>query len=93
MLYTILQETIFYSTIFIVNEGIWFGAWCKRGYFWSRTKQAEDGFVICCLSQDHKPNRPDEQQRIEALGGVVDLYGVWRVFCPSQVFFGGGLVK
>eukprot|EP00439_Symbiodinium_sp_Y106_P086531 s100_g33.t4 len=38
---------------------------------------------------DHKPNRPDEQQRIEALGGVVDLYGVWRVFCPSQVFFGG----
>ncbi|CAE7240969.1 unnamed protein product [Symbiodinium necroappetens] len=43
----------------------------------------------CRLSEDHKPNRPDEQQRIEALGGVVDLYGVWRVFCPSQVFFGG----
>mmetsp|Transcript_51146 Transcript_51146/g.95834 ORF Transcript_51146/g.95834 Transcript_51146/m.95834 type:complete len:446 (+) Transcript_51146:41-1378(+) len=41
------------------------------------------------LSEDQKPNRPDEKQRIEAMGGVVDLYGVWRVFCPSQVFFGG----
>eukprot|EP00440_Ansanella_granifera_P020153 gb/GFBE01021893.1/.p1 GENE.gb/GFBE01021893.1/~~gb/GFBE01021893.1/.p1 ORF type:complete len:449 (+),score=49.29 gb/GFBE01021893.1/:1-1347(+) len=41
------------------------------------------------LSDDQKPNRPDEQQRIQALGGVVDFHGVWRVFCPSQVFFGG----
>merc|ERR1712070_1169568 len=41
------------------------------------------------LSEDHKPNRPDEQQRIQAQGGVVDFHGVWRVFCPSQAFFGG----
>eukprot|EP00931_Biecheleriopsis_adriatica_P017687 TRINITY_DN12594_c0_g1_i1.p1 TRINITY_DN12594_c0_g1~~TRINITY_DN12594_c0_g1_i1.p1 ORF type:complete len:457 (-),score=93.79 TRINITY_DN12594_c0_g1_i1:221-1591(-) len=41
------------------------------------------------LSEDHKPNRPDEQSRIQSLGGVVDHHGVWRVFCPSQVFFGG----
>eukprot|EP00913_Durusdinium_trenchii_P002677 g2478.t1 len=40
-------------------------------------------------SQDHKPNREDERQRIESLGGMVDLHGVWRVFCPEQVFFGG----
>ena len=41
-----------------------------------------------CL-QDHKPNREDELQRIEALGGTVDLHGVWRVICPEQVVFGG----
>ena len=39
--------------------------------------------------QDHKPNREDERQRIEALGGTVDLHGVWRVICPEQVVFGG----
>ena len=25
------------------------------------------------LSEDHKPGRPDEQQRIEGNGGVVDM--------------------
>lgn len=41
------------------------------------------------LSDDHKPNRPDEQQRIQARGGVVDWQGVWRVFVPSPVMFNG----
>ena len=31
------------------------------------------------LSDDHKPNRPDEAARIRALGGTVVFHGVWRV--------------
>eukprot|EP00490_Sorites_sp_Unknown_P012441 CAMPEP_0114693434 /NCGR_PEP_ID=MMETSP0191-20121206/69086_1 /TAXON_ID=126664 /ORGANISM="Sorites sp." /LENGTH=439 /DNA_ID=CAMNT_0001987137 /DNA_START=32 /DNA_END=1348 /DNA_ORIENTATION=- len=45
------------------------------------------------LSEDHKPNRDDERQRIEALGGTVDLHGVWRVICPEQVVFGGRTIS
>mmetsp|Transcript_10888 Transcript_10888/g.22484 ORF Transcript_10888/g.22484 Transcript_10888/m.22484 type:complete len:462 (-) Transcript_10888:52-1437(-) len=41
------------------------------------------------LSDDHKPGRPDEQRRIEAKGGVVDMQGVWRVFTPGPATFGG----
>ncbi|KAH7441222.1 hypothetical protein KP509_03G029400 [Ceratopteris richardii] len=41
--------------------------------------------VICrgntayALSEDHKPNRKDERQRIEEAGGVVIWAGTWRV--------------
>jgi len=31
------------------------------------------------LSVDHKPNREDERARIEAAGGTVVFWGVWRV--------------
>jgi len=41
------------------------------------------------LSDDHKPGRADERRRIEAVGGVVDVQGVWRVFTPSPCSFGG----
>mmetsp|Transcript_23744 Transcript_23744/g.48137 ORF Transcript_23744/g.48137 Transcript_23744/m.48137 type:complete len:296 (+) Transcript_23744:173-1060(+) len=44
------------------------------------------------LSDDHKPNRPDEQRRIEARGGIVDVHGVWRVFLPAQVSFGSRVI-
>ncbi|CAK9111981.1 unnamed protein product [Durusdinium trenchii] len=50
---------------------------------------AQGSLQVFRLSEDHKPNREDERQRIESLGGMVDLHGVWRVFCPEQVFFGG----
>ena len=40
-------------------------------------KDAQDGVVE--LSQDHKPNRRDEQERIEKAGGIVVHVGVWRV--------------
>eukprot|EP00929_Paragymnodinium_shiwhaense_P106127 TRINITY_DN7129_c0_g3_i2.p1 TRINITY_DN7129_c0_g3~~TRINITY_DN7129_c0_g3_i2.p1 ORF type:complete len:472 (+),score=119.68 TRINITY_DN7129_c0_g3_i2:136-1551(+) len=44
--------------------------------------------VALRLSDDHKPNRPDEQRRIRERGGVTDFHGVWRVFLPSPVTFG-----
>lgn len=31
------------------------------------------------MSEDHKPNRVDERERIEAAGGVVVWAGTWRV--------------
>lgn len=33
----------------------------------------------CLLMNPHKPNREDERQRIEALGGCVVFFGAWRV--------------
>eukprot|EP00927_Polykrikos_kofoidii_P031893 TRINITY_DN27313_c0_g1_i1.p1 TRINITY_DN27313_c0_g1~~TRINITY_DN27313_c0_g1_i1.p1 ORF type:complete len:457 (-),score=112.91 TRINITY_DN27313_c0_g1_i1:195-1517(-) len=45
------------------------------------------------LSQDHKPNRPDEVRRIESKGGIVDFEGVWRVFMPGPAKFGGQLIS
>ena len=45
-----------------------------------------DSRVVLCrggkavpLSIDHKPNRSDERQRIEAAGGIVAWAGTWRV--------------
>merc|ERR1719221_468987 len=48
--------------------------------------------VAVPLSVDHKPNRPDEQRRIEAKGGIVDFEGVWRVFIPGPAKFGGNVI-
>lgn len=41
------------------------------------------------LTDDHKPCRADERERIEARGGVVDMQGVMRVFTPGAATFGG----
>ena len=42
------------------------------------------------LTADHKPDRPDELERLNAAGGhVVDVGGVWRVFTPTVVSVGG----
>lgn len=45
------------------------------------------------LSEDQKPGREDERARIEGVGGLVDMQGVWRVFTPSPVSFGGRLLS
>jgi len=37
-----------------------------------------DGSAVA-LSQDHKPNRPDERARVEEAGGQVIFAGCWRV--------------
>jgi serine/threonine protein phosphatase PrpC len=31
------------------------------------------------ISEDHKPDRPDEKARIESHGGKIKYHGVWRV--------------
>mmetsp|Transcript_100330 Transcript_100330/g.189291 ORF Transcript_100330/g.189291 Transcript_100330/m.189291 type:complete len:447 (-) Transcript_100330:68-1408(-) len=59
----------------------------------SRDAPGGVGLMALPLSEDHKPNRPDEQRRIEAKGGVVDFQGVWRVFTPSSANFGGQTIQ
>ncbi|KAL3650546.1 hypothetical protein CASFOL_006949 [Castilleja foliolosa] len=44
----------------------------------SRTVVSKAGKAIP-LSEDHKPNRSDERERIETAGGVVMWAGTWRV--------------
>jgi len=44
------------------------------------------------LSQDQKPDREDEKQRVQAKGGEVGFQGVWRIFLPEPVRFGGRLI-
>lgn len=51
--------------------------------------QEQQQLTAVRLSDDHKPNRPDEQRRIEAKGGIVDMQGAWRVFTPGSTVFGG----
>jgi serine/threonine protein phosphatase PrpC len=45
----------------------------------SRAVLVRAGGGAVALSDDHKPNRPDEVARIRALGGTVFFHGVWRV--------------
>lgn len=44
-----------------------------------RVAQAMPCYAAFPLSEDHKPNRTDERQRIESAGGVVVWAGTWRV--------------
>lgn len=45
----------------------------------SRAVVVLDNGQAVALSDDHKPNRPDELARIRKAGGQVSFYGVWRV--------------
>ena len=44
-----------------------------------RAAGAKLSMLVRALSVDHKPNRADERERIEAAGGSVLFWGVWRV--------------
>ena len=46
------------------------------------------------LSEDHKPDRPDERRRIEAANGIVqDSGGCSRVFTPTPLSIGNRMVQ
>ncbi|KAJ1284354.1 hypothetical protein BS78_03G197100 [Paspalum vaginatum] len=60
----------------------------------SRAVISKAGKAIA-LSDDHKPNRSDEQKRIEDAGGVVTWSGTWRVggILAMSRAFGNRLLK
>ncbi|CAL1152942.1 unnamed protein product [Cladocopium goreaui] len=74
------------TRLLVANVGDSRGILCRAT---APDSSGPQGLQVFRLSEDHKPNREDERQRIEALGGTVDLHGVWRVICPEQVVFGG----
>lgn len=43
---------------------------CRALLFWADAAQP-GGAVVQCLTQDHRPDRPDERARVEAAGGFV----------------------
>ena len=59
---------------------------CYAGRIWQRTlyiaNSGDSRAVLGTaegvegLSDDHKPNRPDEKKRVEDAGGVVDRYAI-----------------
>jgi serine/threonine protein phosphatase PrpC len=52
--------------------------WCANAGDSRCILARNDGAVA--LSVDHKPDRPDERERIESAGGTVELVcGVWRL--------------
>ncbi|TVU20094.1 hypothetical protein EJB05_36287 [Eragrostis curvula] len=60
----------------------------------SRAVISKAGKAIA-LSEDHKPNRSDERQRIESAGGIVMWAGTWRVggVLAMSRAFGNRLLK
>lgn len=60
----------------------------------SRVVMSKSGEAIP-LSDDHKPNRSDERQRIEDAGGVIAWAGTWRVggVLAMSRAFGNRLLK
>ncbi|KAJ3670912.1 hypothetical protein LUZ60_008338 [Juncus effusus] len=60
----------------------------------SRAVISKSGKAIA-LSEDHKPNRSDERQRIESAGGIVMWAGTWRVggVLAMSRAFGNRLLK
>jgi protein phosphatase 1L len=63
---TAISCLIVNKTLFVANVGDSRAVLCSNG------KAIE-------MSSDHKPNRPDERERIEKLGGRIIHYGTWRV--------------
>lgn len=78
------------SRLLIANVGDSRAVLCRAGAVGT---DGEPRLQAIRLSDDHKPGRPDEQSRVEAKGGVVDLQGVWRVFTPGPSTFGGRMIQ
>lgn len=78
------------SRLLIANVGDSRAVLCRGGAVGT---DGEPRLQAIRLSDDHKPGRPDEQRRVENMGGVVDLQGVWRVFTPGPTTFGGRLIQ
>ena len=65
---TVISVLIKDSTLYISNLGD------------SRAVLIQSDYTVVPLSDDHKPHRADEVQRIQSLGGAVLFHnGVWRV--------------
>lgn len=69
------------ATAFVINVGD------------SRAVAARDGTAEA-LSDDHKPERADEQARVEKSGGlVINFGGTWRVTTPEALAWGQQKIK
>ena len=56
----------------------------SRAVLGRRSAESPSGYLALDLSIDHKPDRPDERQRIVACGGRVMEWGVPRVWLADE---------
>ena len=63
----------------VLMEGVLHAAWCGD----CRAVLARKSQALR-LTEDHKPNRPDEKARVERAGGKVQMQGCWRVIIEPR---------
>ncbi len=60
--------------VFVDKHDTLHGAWCG-----DTRAVLECNGKVCFATNDHKPDRKDEKERIERAGGKIYKHGVWRV--------------